>query len=358
MVGEASGDLHASYLMRAISNLDKSSQFFGVGGEKMERLNFRSLVSIKNLNVMGFFEVFKRLPYFLKLKNRVVKDIKQKKPDKLVLVDYPGFNLKLAEAIKKEIEIPIIYYISPQVWAWKEKRVLTIKKHIDSMVVLFPFEKSWYAKRGVLVHYFGHPLSELFYSFSKNFSKNTTKGVETVSLFPGSRQQELEKHLPLYKKIIKELKKTKPDLFFILKLADGASINMKKDLGLQKNYFVEKGDSFNAFMLSDFALVASGTATLEGAFSQTPLAVVYKTSWVSWFIARIFLNIKFVSLVNILNKSKLVEEFLQNRATPKVIASHIIKNLNSPSKINYENILGPLIKKNIYKNTANHIIKF
>ena len=358
MVGEASGDLHASYLMRAIHALDKSSQFFGVGGEKMERLNFRSLVSIKKLNVMGFFEVIKRLPYFLKLKNRVVEDIKQKRPDKLILVDYPGFNLKLAESIKKELEIPIIYYISPQVWAWKEKRIFAIKKYVDSMIVLFPFEKSWYAKRGVLVHYFGHPLSELFYGFSKNFNKNKKRGVETIALFPGSRQQELEKHLPLYKKIIKELKKTKPNLFFILKLAEGASINMKKDLGLQKNCFVEKGESFNAFVQSDFALVASGTATLEGAFSQTPMAVVYKTSWVSWFIARFFLNIKFVSIVNILNKSKLVEEFLQNRATPKVIALHIIKSLNSRSKINYENILGPMIKKNIYKNTANHIIKF
>ena len=158
MVGEASGDLHASCLMQAISSLDRSSQFFGIGGEKMERLNFQSLVSIKNLNVMGFFEVFKRLPYFLKLKNRVVEDIKQKRPDKLILVDYPGFNLKLAESIKKELEIPIIYYISPQVWAWKEKRISIIKKYVDSMIVLFPFEKHWYARRGISVCYFGHPI--------------------------------------------------------------------------------------------------------------------------------------------------------------------------------------------------------
>ena len=177
-------------------------------------------------------------------------------------------------------------------------------------------------------------------------------------MFPGSRPQELEKHLPLYKKTIIELKKTKPDLFFILKFADGAVVDVKQDLGLEKNYYIEKGDSFKAFMQSDFAIVASGTATLEGAFAKTPMAVVYKTSWVSWLIARFFLNIKFVSIVNILNKSKLVEEFLQAHASPKIIADHVIKCLDSPSKINYTNILDSLTQKNIYKKTANHIVKF
>jgi len=358
MVGEASGDLHASHLMRAIKKLDSSSQFFGVGGKKMEVLNFKSLVSVKKLAVIGFWEVVKHLPFFIRLKTKIVNDIKQKKPDKIILVDYPGFNLRLAKAIKKETNIPILYYISPQLWAWKEKRIYIIKKYIDSMIVLFPFEKSWYAKRGVSVHYFGHPLSETFNRFSKSLSNKKKEGVDTIALFPGSRQQELQKHLPLYKKIIIYLKKHNSNLFFIIKLSDGVSVDVKKELGLKDNYHLEKGDSFNAFIQSDFALVASGTATLECAFAQTPMAVIYKTSWLSWFLAKYFLNIQFVSIVNILNGSKLVEEFLQKDADPAIIANHVMESLQSNSKTTYENILKPMIQKNIYKKTANHIIKF
>ena len=225
------------------------------------------------------------------------------------------------------------------------------------MIVLFPFEKSWYAKRGVLVHYFGHPLSETFNSFSKNFKKDRKNNKKTIALFPGSRQQELQKHLPLYKKIIFELKKREPDLFFILKLADGPSINVKKELGLRDNYLLEKGESFKAFIESDFALVASGTATLECAFAKTPMAVIYKTSWLSWFLARVFLKIKFVSIINILNNAKLVEEFLQNSADPKIIAGHVLESLKSNSKLNYENILNSMTQSHIYKNTASHIVK-
>ena len=135
MVGEASGDLHASHLMQAIKNLDSSSQFFGVGGNKMELLGFKSLISIKKLAVIGFLEVVKHLPFFIKLKTKIVSDIKQKQPDKIILVDYPGFNLRLAKTIKKETNIPVIYYISPQLWAWKEKRISIIKKYVDSMIV-------------------------------------------------------------------------------------------------------------------------------------------------------------------------------------------------------------------------------
>ena len=133
MVGEASGDLHASHLMRAIKELDGRSQFFGVGGKKMELLNFKSLVSIKKLAVIGFFEVVKQLPFFIKLKLKIIKDIKQKKPDKIILVDYPGFNLRLVKAIKKETNIPVVYYISPQIWAWKKKKEFLLLK---SMLIL------------------------------------------------------------------------------------------------------------------------------------------------------------------------------------------------------------------------------
>ena len=340
--------------MQSIQSLDPFACFCGVGGPKMEKLGFQSFVSIEKLSVLGFFEVFKRLPFFLQLKNDVVKDIKQKNPDKIILVDYPGFNLRLAQTIKKSIKTPIIYYISPQLWAWKEKRISYIKKYVDSMIVLFPFEKSWYRRRGVEAHYFGHPLYEIYGGFSEKFKETRKKNA--IALFPGSRQQEIQKHIPLFKEVIVELKKLSSDLFFVVRLADGVCLNVEEELGLKRNYSIEKNSSLRAFSLSSFAIVASGTATLEGAFSKTPLVVIYKTSWLSWVLAKCFLNVPFVSIVNILNKKKLVEEFLQNKANPQVIAKHVIKNLSLPSPFDYDKILEPLSQKNVYQNTAKHII--
>ena len=357
MVGEASGDLHASFLMLNIKKQDINAQFFGVGGKKMEVMNFNSLVALDRLAVVGFWEVLKQLPFFIKLRSLVIQDIKDKKPDKIILVDYPGFNLRLAQAIKKNFDIPIIYYVSPQLWAWKEKRIDIIKKYVDSLVVLFPFEKKWYKERGVDVNYFGHPLSETYKSFLNSYKANKNQ-KPSIALLPGSRNSELKKHLPLYKKIIRLLLQKNKNLFFVLKFCDETNINIEKDLGLTANYAVETGESFAAFSNSDFAIVASGTATLEGAFTKTPMVVVYKTSWLSWFLAKHVFKIGFISIINILNKAKLVEEFVQKDGCPQKIATYVLKFLNSKEKIDYGPILHSLSQKNIYKNTAAHIISF
>ena len=357
IAGEASGDLHGGNLIKAIKTLNPSIGFYGIGGRSMEKEGLRSLVSLKKLAVLGFWEVFKKLFFFLNLKKQVLQDIQQLKPDKIILIDYPGFNLKLAKAIKQKSSIPIIYYISPQLWAWKEKRIKIIKENIDKMIVLFPFEKEWYQKRGLSVFYFGHPLIETHNHFLKSYCATNHSSKYTIALLPGSRKQELKRHLPIYKKTIYELNKTNLNIHYIIKLFDFQNFNAKEDLGLHKNFSIEKGESFKAFHDSCFALVASGTATLEGAIANTPMAVIYQTSWISWILAKCFLRIPFVSLVNILNKEKVVEEFIQHHAKPKIIARHILKSIKNNTEFNYSKIKQDLNKNNIYKRTAREILK-
>jgi len=359
IAGEASGDLHGGYLMQNIKKIHPESLFFGVGGPTMEKEGLRSIVPIKKLAVLGFWEVFKKICFFLKLKKIIIKDILEKKPDKIVLIDYPGFNLKVAQAIKAICPVEIVYYVSPQLWAWKEKRVHLIKKHVDKMIVLFPFEKTWYAKHNYNVFYFGHPLLELHNNFLNSYEKKSFNADYVIALLPGSRGQELSHHLPLYKKIIAELNAHQKKIHYIVRLFDRSGVDVVAELGLNdSSYSIEKNSTFNAFHDCDFALVASGTATLEGAISKTPLAVVYKTSWFSWLLAKLFLKIPFVSIVNILASKKIVEEFLQHNAKPKLIVKHILKNLSGPTSpaIDYSDIYKVLDQKNIYKKSALEII--
>jgi len=358
VAGEASGDLHGGHLLHNIKKIKPNASFVGVGGPAMEKEGLKSLVSIKKLAVLGFWEVLKNILFFIKLKKRIVNDILNEKPNKVILIDYPGLNLKIAESIGKQTNIEIIYYVSPQLWAWKENRIKIIKKHIHKMIVLFPFEKKWYANRGLSVMFFGHPLVEIHSKFLKTYNKKTFEQDWVIALLPGSRKQELQRHLPLYKKIIKELNKSNKKIHYIVRLFESENGNIEKSLGLEHcNYSIEKENTFNAFHNSDFALVASGTATLEGAIANTPLAVVYKTSWFSWLLAKLFLNVPFVSIVNILNNKKIVEEFLQEKAKPKIIAKHIMSHFpNLDRKYNYSKIHLLLKKDNIYKNSAMEIV--
>ena len=357
IAGEASGDLHGGNIIKEIKKEHPHSSFLGIGGPKMEKEGMRSIVSIEKLAVLGFWEVFKNLSFFLKLKKEVVSHILKNNPDKVILIDYPGFNLKIAQELRKHSSVPIVYYISPQLWAWKENRLSIIKKNVSKMIVLFPFEKEWYLKRNFKAYYFGHPLMELHANFLKQYKKNSLESKFVVGLFPGSRKQELKKHLPLYKSIVKELNSRYKNIFYIIKLFNNSDFNAQKSLGLTENFTIENKESFYAFHDCDFAVVASGTATLECAITNTPMAVIYKTSWLSWFIAKLVLRIKFVSIVNILNNKEIVKEFLQNRASAKKITDHIVSFMHKKNSTDYSKTNELLYKKNIYKNTSMEIIK-
>ena len=356
VAGEASGDLHGFHLMRSCKKVDSKINFRGIGGPKMKSRGLSSLVNFNRLAVMGFVEVFRDLLFFIKLKNFLIKDIKKHNPQKIILIDYPGFNLSLAKTIKKTIDIPVFFYISPQVWAWKETRVKQIKKNIDKLIVIFPFEKEWYKKRGVEVEFFGHPLVDLIKKQKTTQVKNQTK---VVGLFPGSRKQEILKHLPILQQTMVILRKKKPEIKFILCHAPGLDKTTKT---LLQKINVEKivYNSEEAFQSCDAAIVTSGTATLECAISQTPLVVIYKTSIISWLIAKYFLSIPFISIVNIIANKKIVEECLQKNATPQKIARETLRLLKYPERMkeNLSKVKNSLGHSGVYKKTAQFIINY
>ena len=351
IAGEPSGDLHAANIMSNLKQRgEQSFSFRGLGGPLMEKNGLVPLDDFNRLSVMGFSEIFKDVLFFINLKKKIIKDVLYQKPDKIVLIDYPGFNLSLAKSLKACCNIPIIYYISPQVWAWKENRIKNIKKYIDELVVIFPFEVSWYQKRGVHVKYFGHPLIDLYKKQSFN------NKLFCVGIFLGSRTQEIDKHAPVVKGVIKILEKNIKNVFFIIGSLKHNSKQIVESLGLQNNYRVVY-DSFSAFDESNVAIVASGTATLECAITKTPFVVIYKTSFISWAITRFFVKIDFASIVNILAKKLLVEECLQNNCSVEKVAYHVLRLArNNDKNINFDNVINQLGDGSAYKQMSRFLL--
>ena len=356
IAGEASGDLHGFHLMKSINKITPNIIFRGIGGPRMQSCGLKSLADFNRIAVMGFIEVLYDLFFFIKLKKFLIKDIKQNSPKKIILIDYPGFNLSLAKAIKNFTNIPVFFYISPQVWAWKEGRIQQIKKYIDKLIVIFPFEVEWYKKRGVSVEFFGHPLIDIAY---KQNVFSLKKSPKTIGLFPGSRKQEILKHLPLLRQTMSILRAQGAGVQFVLCRAPGLDDKTKQQLN---DLDIERvvNSSQEALLGCDAAIVASGTATLECAITQTPFVVIYKTSIISWFIAKYFLSIPFVSIVNIIANKKIVKEFLQNNAKPQQIAHETLRLLNRPEKTkkNLLKVRDSLGAGDVYKNTAQFIVNY
>tara|TARA_Y100000996_G_scaffold366234_1_gene311417 strand:- start:467 stop:1570 length:1104 start_codon:yes stop_codon:yes gene_type:complete len=358
IAGEASGDLHGAGLMKEMLAIDKSINFVGLGGPKMEKLGLQSLAPMNKLAVMGFWEVAKKILFFLKLKKQVLQTIRSTTPNKIILIDYPGFNLNIAKNIKKQFTIPVFYYISPQLWAWKEKRVEMVRQYVDHMIVVFPFEKPWYKNKGIDVQYFGHPIMEA----QKNYIYKPLdySGTTRIALCPGSRMQEIDRHMPIIKQFIKGYPDNNQNVNFTIIRAPGIT---KKALlpylkGLKVS--IEKGPILEVLQGCHFGVIASGTAALEGAITTRPILVVYKMSWISWFITRRFVTIPFACIVNILANKKIIPELLQDDFT----VNNIIKTVNiykeKEARKNYvieiNNIINKLGDGSAYYKTAKYII--
>jgi len=356
IAGESSGDLHGSKLINSIKNINSNIHFRGLGGPLMNETGLESLEDFNRMAVMGFLEILKDLPFFLNLKKNIISDICNKNPEKIILIDYPGFNLSLAKALKKHSNIPIIYYISPQVWAWKENRISIIRKYIDKLIVIFPFEKPWFKQNNIEVEYFGHPLIDIYQSQlpPRAHPKNS------ISFFPGSRLQEIRRHVPIINKIIKQLLINNTKLTVVVSLAKGVDPKELDILTQINNVAIDSSESINTFRNSSVSIIASGTATLECALSNTPLIVIYKTSFISWFIAKMFLKIPFISIVNILAKKKIVSEYIQYNINIEKICAEIIDLVNNSTSMEKElkNITKTLGKGNAYNNSAKYIIDF
>jgi len=360
IAGEASGDLHAANLMKQLKLSSVQSLCFrGLGGPLMGKEGFSSLAEFNKLGVMGFSAILSSLPFFIKLKNKIVYDIMASLPEKIILIDYPGFNLEIAKAIKKLCNIPVIYYISPQIWAWKERRLHLIKQYVDEMVVIFPFEVDWYKTRGMNVRFFGHPLIDIY---RRQQYKPKSPAKITVGIFPGSRIQETKKHIPVLKKTVKQLQNHYNNIDFVVGLTSNQPRRIINELGLNKDFCKTVVDnSFLAFHLSDVAIVTSGTATLECAITKTPFVVIYKTSLVNWLLSSLFIKLKYISIVNILANKELAVECVQRKCVAGFIVGHVKKLLHSNQKI-FVNELNEVVARlgpgGAYERTAKFILNY
>jgi lipid-A-disaccharide synthase len=346
IAGEASGDLHGSNLIKEINKLDEQANIRCWGGDLMEAAGGHLVKHYRDLAFMGFIEVIKNLPTILSNLKFCKQDILVFKPDVVVLVDYPGFNLRIAKWAK-ENGFKVIYYISPQVWAWKESRTKMIKKVVDKMLVILPFEKEFFARWNYHVEYVGHPLAHLIDRFDKSnytfitqgqpvegnpATKNiTTDNRERIILLPGSRKQEILVKLPIMLAVTPYF----PAYRFIIAQAPGQPYELYKDL-IDKYPNVEvafPGQTYTLLSNAKAALVTSGTATLETALFGVPQVVCYKGSPVSYQIARRLLKIKYISLVNLIMDKKVVTELIQNELTVDNLRSELDAILHHQERI-------------------------
>jgi len=314
IAGEASGDLHGSNLIKALKKKDAAAGIRCWGGDKMQSAGATLVKHYKDLAFMGFLEVIKNLPAILKNIRFCKADILQYKPTALILIDYPGFNLRIAKWAKEQ-GIPVIYYISPQVWAWKENRVKLIKKCVDKMLVILPFEKDFYAKWNYEVEYVGHPLVEVVEEFLNNEqgTRNIEQGSKnTIALLPGSRQQEILKKLPIMLEVAKHF----PAYQFVVAKAPGLDEHFYAALlAPYKNVSSVVNKTYELLVLSKAALVTSGTATLETALFGVPEVICYKGSAFSYQIAKRLIKIKYIGLVNLIMDKEVVKELIQDELT-------------------------------------------
>lgn len=338
IAGEASGDLHGSNLIRALREKDPHADIRCWGGDKMEAAGATLVRHYKDLAFMGFIEVLNNLGTILRNIRFCKEDITAYKPDVLILIDYPGFNLRIAKWAKQQ-GFKIIYYISPQVWAWKENRVKLIKQCVDKMLVILPFEKAFYQKWNYEVEYVGHPLVEVVEEYMNKEQERRNSELQTsnlkpqtsniIALLPGSRKQEILKKLP----IMLEVTKRFPDYRFVVAKAPGLDEAFYSTLlAPYGNVSSVKDQTYSLLMQAKAALVTSGTATLETALFGVPEVICYKGNALSYQIAKRLVNIKFIGLVNLIMDKEVMKELIQDDLTPGNLEKELDRLLNDPEK--------------------------
>ncbi len=315
IAGEASGDLHASNLMKALKERDLQADFRCWGGDLMEQAGGDVVKHYKELAFMGFWEVFTHLNTIFRNMRICQVDMLLYEPDVVILVDYPGFNLRMAK-FAKEQGFKVIYYISPQIWAWKKGRIKKIRKYVDEMMVILPFEKDFYAKNGMDVHYVGHPLLD---AVSKDLhdspevlgfrQQHDLDEREIIALLPGSRKQEIKAILPQMLKMVPLF----PQYQFVVSVVDWQSRSLYEKIIRKSPVKMVSGSAYPLLANAKAAVVASGTATLEAAMIGTPQVVCYAGSELSYFIARqLITGIHFISLPNLIMDKQVVTELIQH----------------------------------------------
>lgn len=356
VAGEASGDLHGAALIDEMRKLNPEIEFVGIGGDKMITAGFESLYHIKDMAFLGFSEVIKHLPFIRKVRTALINKVKSEKIGTVILIDYPGFNLNLAKKLKAQ-GLKVIYYISPQVWAWGKGRVKKMKKFVDQMIVIFPFEEEFYKNAGINVKYVGHPIvnridkyemmnkEEFFNKYNLDLSK------EILLLLPGSRKQEIQKIFP---EVIKGAEKIAEEfnMQIVIACANNIDDQVFSDFRHSNNFVIVKGFTYELFEYSKFGIIKSGTSTLEAGYFQLPFLVVYSTSAITYFIGKNLVNIENIAMANIIAGKTLVPELIQNEVNGDKIFDTASKYLKSENNyIEMKNSLS-IIKEKLGKDKA------
>lgn len=321
VAGEASGDLHGANLMKALKEKDAQAEFRYFGGDKMKAEGGSLAKHYAEMAFMGFTEVVLNLRTIARNMKTCKNDISAYQPDVLILIDFPGFNLKIAEFAKKN-GLKVCYYISPKVWAWNQKRVLKIKKVVDKMFCILPFEVDFYKEWGMDVDYVGNPLLDEKSAFKPDpaFIKNNGLNEgKLIALLPGSRKQEIKRLLPAMLSVTEDF----PEHQFVVAVAPSFDLTYYQQFTAGKNVKLVTGKTYDLLQVADAAIVASGTATLETALFKVPQVVVYKGGAISIAIARMVVKIKFISLVNLIMAKEVVKELIQEDCS----RAHIYENL-------------------------------
>jgi lipid-A-disaccharide synthase len=326
IAGEASGDARAAGLVREFRKLRQDVRFFGIGGDQMRAEGVETLVDSRVMAVVGLFEVLAHFPTIYGALQLMRRQLREERPDLLILVDYPDFNLRLAKTAK-ELGIKVLYYISPQIWAWRQERVYKIKELVDHMAVVFPFEAPFYDKAGVPVTFVGHPLVDEVKSALDRAGARREFGLDperkVLGLFPGSRRSEIKRLLPVLLDAAALLHAKHPDLQFILPRAStlGEADLAPHFAGRDLPVTVVPGRSYDVMAACDAVVSASGTATLEIALMRTPLAVIYKIAPLSYGIMSRMIKVDHIALCNIVAGERIAPELIQHDATPEKIAA-------------------------------------
>ena len=328
IAGEASGDLHASNLMKALLEKDPHAEFRFWGGDLMQQVGGTLVKHDRDLSFMGFAEVLKNLKTILGNIKLCKQDLLHFQPDVLVLVDYPGFNMRIA-AFAKQHQIPVHYYISPQLWAWKENRIQKIKRDVDKMYVILPFEKEFYEQKHQFpVHFVGHPLLDVIVARpavdeAVFREKHRLTSLPIIALLPGSRKQEISKMLSVMLEMLPRF----PNHQFVIAGAPSQDFDFYKPFTIRYDVRFVSNDTYDLLSVSTAALVTSGTATLETALFKVPEIVCYKTSWLSYQIGKRLVNLKFISLVNLILNREVVTELVQDAFEPNRLEIELKKIL-------------------------------
>ncbi len=336
IAGEASGDLHGAKLAQSIKNRCKDIFLFGVGGKAMQTEGVWRIVDTNSLSVMGITEVLAKLPTINRAMATVKKALKKRRPDLLILIDFPDFNFHVA-AVAKKLNIPVLYYISPQIWAWRQNRVKKIKRLVDHMAVILPFEAPFYRKHHVPVTFVGHPLLDRIPPMPSRPPLTRRLKEPVIGLLPGSREKEVSTLLPVMLEAARIFKRRHPAARFLVSCSDSIDENLVTDAVSQYvstlDIEITKGPAVEVFKQSQLLVAASGTVTLEAALYGVPTVIVYKVSPLSYRLGKRLIKVKHIGIVNLIAQRELMPELIQDDASPQNIAETITAMIDDPERL-------------------------